>query len=309
MGDGRAPGLEPRAFRGFPVRLLGHAAVSGAAALAFAGVFRCRTISSDLSCGQCPAWPKSTHFGGLVKQYQVIVNPDRLTSYGISLSQLFTALEKNNANANGNFIEHQSEQYIIQGIGLVKDTTDIENIIVASHDRTPIFVRDLAEVKIGSELRQGVVTSMGEGEVVSGIVMALKGASGRDVVNAVKEKLPEIKKALPKGVKLVPFYDRTELVKTAINTVTKALRSNCLYSSSLCNLGKTLEYYCNGTATTLRFATASACAANARHEPSAPARRLHALVRRLLTASDAQKPYSASSPTGSGSPGIAPLAG
>lgn len=168
-------------------------------------------------------------FGGLVKQFQVIVNPDRLTSYGIALSQLFTALEKNNANANGNFIDHRSEQYIVQGIGLVKDTSDIENIIVASHEKTPIFVRDLAEVKIGAELRQGVVTSMGEGEVVSGVVMMLKGASGRDVVNAVKEKLPEVQKALPKGVELVPFYDRTSLVKTAIHTVTKALGEGAIF--------------------------------------------------------------------------------
>ncbi len=168
-------------------------------------------------------------FGGLVKQYQVIVNPDHLTSYGITLSQLFQALEKNNANANGNFIDHGSEQYIVQGIGLVKDTSDIENIIVATHGQTPIFVRDLAEVKIGSELRQGVVTSMGEGEVVSGIVMMLKGASGRDVVNAVKEKLPEVKKALPKGVELAPFYDRTALVTTAIHTVTKALGEGAIF--------------------------------------------------------------------------------
>ena len=176
-----------------------------------------------------PGVAEVNSFGGFVKQYQVIVNPDRLTSYGITLSQVFQALEKNNANANGNFIDHRSEQYIVQGIGLVKNTTDIENIIVANHDHTPIFIRDLAEVKIGSELRQGIVTSMGEGEVVSGIVMMLKGASGRDVVNAVKAKLPEVRKTLPKGVELVPFYDRTELVKTAIHTVTKALGEGAIF--------------------------------------------------------------------------------
>ncbi len=163
-------------------------------------------------------------FGGRVKQFQVIVNPDRLTSFNVSLSQVFEALQKNNANANGNFIEHGSEQYIVQGLGLVKDTRDIENIIVATHEHTPIFVRDLAEVKIGAELRQGVVTADGKGEVVCGIVQMLKGASGRDVVNALKVKLPDLKKTLPKGVELVPFYDRTDLVKTAIHTVTKALQ-------------------------------------------------------------------------------------
>jgi len=168
-------------------------------------------------------------FGGRVKQFQVIVNPERLVSFGISLAQVFESLQKNNANANGNFIEHGSEQYIVQGLGLVKDLSDIENIIVATHEHTPIFVRDVAEVKIGAELRQGVVTADGKGEVVCGIVQMLKGASGRDVVNAVKAQLPGLAKALPKGVVLVPFYDRTYLVKTAIHTVTKALQEGGIF--------------------------------------------------------------------------------
>ena len=168
-------------------------------------------------------------FGGLVKQYQVIVNPDRLTSFGITLAQMFEALEKNNANASGNYIEHKSEQYIVRGLGLVKDIRDIENIIVAVQKHTPIYIRDLADVKIGAELRQGAVTANGKGEAVAGIVLMLKGASGRDVVNAVKERLPAIQKALPKGVELVPFYDRTDLVKKAINTVTKALQEDAIF--------------------------------------------------------------------------------
>jgi heavy metal efflux system protein len=168
-------------------------------------------------------------FGGLVKQYQVVANPDRLTSYNVTLAQLFEALEKNNANASGNFIEHKSEQYVVRGLGLVNNIDDIGNIIVATHEHTPIYVRDLAEVKVGAELRQGAVTANGEGEAVAGIVMMLKGASGRDVVTAVKEKLPDIQKALPKGVELVPFYDRTDLVKKAIHTVTKALLEGAIF--------------------------------------------------------------------------------
>ncbi|HKP47174.1 MAG TPA: CusA/CzcA family heavy metal efflux RND transporter [Pyrinomonadaceae bacterium] len=168
-------------------------------------------------------------FGGLVKQYQVIVNPDRLTSYGIPLQQVFEALQKNNSNASGNFIEHQSEQYVVRGMGLVKNIADIENIIVATQNHTPIYVRDVAKVQIGAELRQGAVTANGTGEVVAGIVLSLKGASGRDVVNAVKEKLPEIQKALPPGVELVPFYDRTDLVTKAIHTVTKALQEGAVF--------------------------------------------------------------------------------
>ena len=168
-------------------------------------------------------------FGGLVKQYQVIVNPDRLTSFGITLAQVFEALEKNNANASGNYIEHKSEQYIVRGLGLVKDVRDIGNIIVTAQNHTPIYIRDLAEVKIGAELRQGAVTANGQGEAVAGIVLMLKGASGRDVVNAVKARLPAIQKALPKGVELVPFYDRTELVQKAIHTVTKALQEGAIF--------------------------------------------------------------------------------
>ncbi|HZS18720.1 MAG TPA: CusA/CzcA family heavy metal efflux RND transporter [Candidatus Udaeobacter sp.] len=167
-------------------------------------------------------------FGGLVKQFQVIVKPERLTSFRVSLQQVFEALAKNNSNASGNFIEHQSEQYVVRGLGLVKNTQDIGNIIVAVHEHTPIYVRDVAEVKIGAELRQGAVTMNGQGEVVSAIVLMLKGASGRDVVNAVKEKLPEIQKALPKGVELVPFYDRTDLVRKAIHTVTSALQEGAI---------------------------------------------------------------------------------
>jgi cobalt-zinc-cadmium resistance protein CzcA len=167
-------------------------------------------------------------FGGLVKQYQVLIKPDRLTSYGITLQQVFESLEKNNANASGNFIEHGSEQYVVRGLGLVKDTKDIENIIVATHEHAPVYVRDVADVVIGAELRQGAVTANGEGEAVAGIVLMLKGASGRDVVNGVKEKLPAIRKALPKGVALVPYYDRTDLVKQAIHTVTTALQEGAV---------------------------------------------------------------------------------
>ena len=168
-------------------------------------------------------------YGGLVKQYQVIIKPERLLSYKVTLQQVFEALEKNNANASGNFIEHQSEQYVVRAIGLVRDVGDIENIIVTAQNHTPIYIRDVADVTVGAELRQGAVTANGGGEAVAGIVLMLKGASGRDVVNAVKEKLPEIQKALPKGVELVPFYDRTDLVKKAIHTVTQALLEGAVF--------------------------------------------------------------------------------
>ncbi|MFN7955539.1 MAG: CusA/CzcA family heavy metal efflux RND transporter [bacterium] len=168
-------------------------------------------------------------FGGFVKQYEVVVDPDRLVSYGLGLGEVFEALEKNNSNASGNFIEHKSEQYVVRGLGLVQNARDIENIVVATHEHTPVYVRDVARVGIGAELRQGAVTSNGEGEAVAGIVLMLKGASGRDVVNAVKDRLPAIQKALPPGVELVPFYDRTDLVRKAIHTVTKALQEGAIF--------------------------------------------------------------------------------
>jgi len=167
-------------------------------------------------------------FGGLVKQYQVLIQPERLSSYGVTLQQVFEALEKNNANASGNYIEHGSEQYVVRSLGQVKDVRDIENIIVSSQGHAPVAVKDVAKVVIGAELRQGAVTANGEGETVAGIVLMLKGASGREVVNAVKEKLPTIRKALPAGVELRPFYDRTDLVQKAVHTVTTALQEGVI---------------------------------------------------------------------------------
>jgi len=167
-------------------------------------------------------------FGGLVKQYQVLIRPERLSSYGVTLQQVFEALERNNANASGNYIEHGSEQYVVRSLGQVKDVRDIENIIVSSQGHAPVAVKDVAQVVIGAELRQGAVTANGEGETVAGIVLMLKGASGREVVNAVKEKLPTIRRALPAGVELRPFYDRTDLVQKAVQTVTTALQEGVI---------------------------------------------------------------------------------
>ncbi len=162
-------------------------------------------------------------FGGLVRQYQVLVHPEKLTSFRLTLRQVLEALAENNANASGGYIEHSGEQYVVRGLGLAKSAEDLGRIVVAHRGGTPIFVRDIADVKIGAEPRQGLVTRDGKGEAVAGIVLMLKGASGRDVVAAVKEKLATVHKALPKDVRVVPFYDRTELVDRAMHTVTKAL--------------------------------------------------------------------------------------
>ncbi len=164
-------------------------------------------------------------FGGYLKEYQVIVSPDRLWKHRISLGQVHAAIEKNNQNAGGNVIEKQAEQYIVRGVGLIKNTADIENIVLRSHGGTPAYVKDVAEVKIGEAIRQGAAMINGKEEAVGGIVMMLRGENSREVVERVKKRVNEINQGniLPKGIKIVPYYDRSDIVKAGITTVTRAL--------------------------------------------------------------------------------------
>ncbi|MEJ5352590.1 MAG: efflux RND transporter permease subunit [Melioribacteraceae bacterium] len=163
-------------------------------------------------------------FGGFEKQYQVLVDPQKLISYGITLRDVYEAVAENNSNAGGAYIEHSNEQYLIRGNGLVQSIDDIKNIIVKTDNNgTPIYIHNVADVKFGPALRQGAVTMNGEGEVAAGIVMMLKGANSRTVVENVKNKVESIKKTLPENVEIVPFYDRTELVNKTIWTVAKNL--------------------------------------------------------------------------------------
>ena len=162
-------------------------------------------------------------FGGQVKQYQVIADPAKLGSLGLAPKDLLEAIEKNNATTGAGYIEHRSEQYMVRGLGLAKDMDDLGGIVVTSRGGTPIHVHDIAEVAVGSEPRQGATTYDGKGETVAGIVMMLKGASSNEVVRLVKEKAETIRKALPEGMELIPYYDRTELVDKVIKTVTKNL--------------------------------------------------------------------------------------
>jgi cobalt-zinc-cadmium resistance protein CzcA len=162
-------------------------------------------------------------FGGDVKQYQVIVDQQALVNYNIPLKSLFEAIQNNNQNTGANFIEHGDEQYVVRGIGLVKDIEDIKNIVLDSHGGTPIRVSDVANVEIGSELRQGAVTKDGQGEVVTGIVLKRINENTKQVIERIKEKVAEINKALPEGVTIVDFYDQAELVDNSIHTVVESL--------------------------------------------------------------------------------------
>ncbi len=159
-------------------------------------------------------------FGGFVKQYQVLVDPKKLITYDITLRQVFDALTANNANAGGQYIEYASEQYLIRGIGLINTIQDIENIVVhATAEGTPLYIKNLADVVVGPEVRYGAVTRDGKGEVVTGIAMMLKGENSRTVVERVKQKVEEIRQNLPKVVDIIPFYDRSVLVNDVIHTV------------------------------------------------------------------------------------------
>jgi cobalt-zinc-cadmium resistance protein CzcA len=171
-----------------------------------------------------PGVTEVNSFGGLEKQYQVRLDPAKLQSYGLSLRDVLEAVARNNSNVGGAYIEHGSEQYLLRGIGLVESAEDIGNVVVKTgKEGVPVYVRDLGEVVTGATVRQGAVTADGEGEIVAGIAMMLKGENSRIVVERVKERVAQIRKTLPQGVELIPFYDRTELIDRTIHTVEKNL--------------------------------------------------------------------------------------
>ncbi len=162
-------------------------------------------------------------FGGFEKQYQVLVRPEALVQYDLTLQQVHEALAANNQNAGGGYITRGAEQLVVRGVGQVQSIEQIAAITVASRDGVPVRIGDIGEVVIGATIRQGAVTKDGSGEVVTGIVMMRMGANARTVVEAVKERVADAERALPEGVRLVPFYDRTELIARTIRTVEKNL--------------------------------------------------------------------------------------
>jgi len=163
--------------------------------------------------------------GGYNKQYQVLINPDRLSHYHITLAEVFNALIRNNANSGGGVLPHYAEQYLIRGVGLIRDVTDIDNIVLKEENSVPIHIHDVAEVKIGHEVRVGAVIKNGYTESVGGIVMMLRGGNAKAVVSRVKARVQEIndQHMLPDDLKIVPYYDRSELVDASLHTVTKVL--------------------------------------------------------------------------------------
>jgi len=190
------------------------------------GATELRTLQDWVVAPQLRAVPgvaEVNTFGGFEKQYQVLVRPDALVQYGLTLQQVLDAVADNNQNAGGGYITQGAEQLVIRGVGQVQDLSQIRNIVVASRGGTPVRVGDIADVVIGATIRQGAVTKDGTGEVVTGIVMMRMGENSRTVVAAVKEKFAQAARSMPDGVTLTPFYDRADLVNRTIKTVEKNL--------------------------------------------------------------------------------------
>ena len=170
-----------------------------------------------------PGITEVNSFGGFVKQYQILVNPENLLKYDLSLGDITEAVEKNNANAGGNYIVKGWEQAYVRSEGMIKDESGIRNIVLKSKDGVPVYIKDVAEVTIGHQTRTGAVTRDGKGETVAGMVIMLRGENSKVVVDAVKKTIPQIQSSLPKGVTISTFYDRTSLIEACIKTVSDAL--------------------------------------------------------------------------------------
>lgn len=178
-----------------------------------------------------PGVAEINSMGGLERQFQVLVNPDRLRHYRLTLREVLESIERNNANSGGGLLRSSAEQYLIRGVGLIQTAEDIGNIILKETGDVPVFVRDVAQVQVGAAVRQGAVVRNGETEAVAGIVMMLRGANAKEVVSRVKTKVDEInrKGMLPGGLQIQAFYDRTELVDSALWMVTKVLLEGIVF--------------------------------------------------------------------------------
>lgn len=162
-------------------------------------------------------------WGGFLKQYEVSVNPGKLSSINVTIGEVFKALAGNNANIGGGYIEKYQESYFVRGEGMIKSIQDIENIVVKLNDNLPVLIRDIGEVSMGYATRFGAITANGQGEKVLGQIMMLKGADSGKVIKEVKSRVAKVQKTLPKGVVINPFLERTELINKTTFTITENL--------------------------------------------------------------------------------------
>ena len=157
--------------------------------------------------------------GGRIKQYEVAVDPDELQAIGLSISDIFVALENNNQNTGGAYIERNHQANFIRGEGLARSVADLENIVVTNSGGVPITIKDVATVRTGSAVSYGALTKNGQGEAVGGMIMMLKGANSNEVIENVKSRVAEIQKSLPEGVSIEPFLDRSQLIAETTGTI------------------------------------------------------------------------------------------
>ena len=172
-------------------------------------------------------------WGGLEQRFEVLTDPAKLAGYGLTLHDLETSLANNNTNFGGGYVEDRGERLTLRGLGRVTDTTDIANVVVTTREATPVYVRDVARVTVGGAPRFGAVTRDGRGEVLSAAVIILKGSNGREVVGRVLERLEEIKRVLPRGVTIRPFYNQGEVVARTTHTVFRNLIEGALLVTAI----------------------------------------------------------------------------
>ncbi len=185
-----------------------------------------RTIQDWLIKYQLQTVPGVTEIlgiGGLEKQYQVVVDPNSLLRYGLTINNVVEKIKANNLNVGAQFLEKNSEEFIVRSTGLISNVEDLENIVIKSDNGIPVYLKQVADLKIGGAIRRGVQTANGIGEVVSGMVVKLFGTNSSTVIQAVEDKLAEINKSLPDGIKIIPYYQQKTLVEAAVKTVTDAL--------------------------------------------------------------------------------------
>ena len=167
-------------------------------------------------------------FGGDIKQYEVAIDPNELNAIGITISEVFEALKQNNQNTGGAYIEKDHYANFIRGEGLARSIEDIEQIVVKNDNGVPITIKDVSKVQFGHAIKYGALTMDGEGEAVGGMILMLKGANSNEVIKAVKKRVEEIQKSLPEGITIEPFLDRSSLISTTTQTVSKNLLEGAL---------------------------------------------------------------------------------
>ncbi len=173
--------------------------------------------------------------GGFVKQYQVTIDPDKLLGYGLSINRVIEAIRENNSDVGGRVVEFTGREYMVRGLGYIKSVDDIQDIAVGSNKNgTPVYLRDLANVQLGPDIRRGVAELNGQGQVVGGVVVIRYGENALAVIQRVKQKITEIRRSLPEGVELVPVYDRSDLILRSVENLKHKLLEEMLIVSLVC---------------------------------------------------------------------------